>query len=414
MKLPSFTITALISAGNILSMAQNYAFVDAATAKAHQPKKKEAPKPKEEQKEERTLDEMRSILRKKIKTMTELRMKTVGLRRGHLRLTGRKCTLGVGKGDSYTDVGVLSCELDTHYCLEDLLSSTGGVCAEVVSGDEADGSEKVAGDADVSVEGVVPGDMAEVGSEDEASTAVGTVSPEEDVIGDVIDGPAVSAGGLDVDEDAAVNQIAVVKLLTVKDKMKLEYLHKKKLEAGESIQECTPQSNGDFIVDGAGILSGCENSSHVCMPDASSYQGGTCLDIEVATNDVEGGFKGRDGSRRYLADHLIGCVYGNGTVGFKCDEPGACGDLQETFIQNSIGCGSCRGYGACTGLTGKFVTPYILSTVVVLLNISYSSINLESSSVGESSCNAGNACRFDDSLGERTVKPRVTLFFNSN
>jgi hypothetical protein len=249
--------------------------------------------------------------------------------------------------------------LDTHYCLEDLLSSTGGVCVEVVSGDEADGSEKVAGDADVSVEGVVPGDVAELGSEDEAFVAVGNVSPEGGAIGDVIDGRAVSVGELYVDEDAAVNQIAVVKLLTVKDKLKLEYLHKEKLEAGESIQECTPQSNGDFIIDGAGILSGCENSSHVCMPDSSSSQGGTCLDMKVATSDVGGGFKERDGSRRYLADHLIGCVYRNGTAGFKCDEPGACGDLPETFIQNSIGCGSCRAYGACTGLTGKFVTQYI-------------------------------------------------------
>jgi hypothetical protein len=360
LSLSSFaSITALISTGNVLSMAQNYAFVDAATAKAHQPKKKEAPKPKEEQKEERTLDEMRSILRKKIKTMTELRMKTVGLRRGHLHLTGRKCTPRVGKGDSYTDVGVLSCELDTHYCLEDLLSSTGGVCAEVVSEDEADGSEKVAGDAYVSVEGIVPCDVAKVGLEDEASVSVGNISPEGGTIGDVIDGGVVGAGDSDVNEDAAVNQIAVIKLLTVRDKMKLEYLHKKKLDVGESVQECTPQSNGDFILDGAGILSGCENSSHVCMPDASSSQGGTCLDMKVATSDVGGGFKERGGSRRYLADHLIECVYGNGTAGFKCDEPGACGDLPESFIQNSIGCGSCRGYGACTGLTGKFVTPYI-------------------------------------------------------
>jgi hypothetical protein len=150
----------------------------------------------------------------------------------------------------------------------------------------------------------------------------------------------------------------------------------RKLEGGESIQECTPQSNGDFIVLGAGILSGCENSSHVCVPDASSSQGGTCLDIKVATSDVEGGFKGRDGSHRYLADRLINCVYRNGTAGCKCDEPGACGDLSEAFIQNNIGCGSCRAYGACTDLTGKFANPCILPSVVVLLNMSYSSFNI--------------------------------------
>jgi hypothetical protein len=47
---------------------------------------------------------------------------------------------------------------------------------------------------------------------------------------------------------------------------------------------------------------------------------------------------------------------------------------------------------------------------VVLLNISYSFFNLESSSVGEGSCNAGNACHSDDNLGERIVKP--SIFFN--
>jgi hypothetical protein len=100
LSLSSFAITALISTGNVLSTAQNYAFVGAATAKAYQPKKKQAPKPKEEKKEERMLDEIRSILRKKIKTMTELRMKTVGLRGGHLRLTGGKC---VKPGDTYLE-----------------------------------------------------------------------------------------------------------------------------------------------------------------------------------------------------------------------------------------------------------------------------------------------------------------------
>jgi hypothetical protein len=48
-------------------------------------------------------------------------------------------------------------------------------------------------------------------------------------------------------------------------------------------------------------------------------------------------------------------AYGYGTLGFKCDKPGACGDLSEAFIQSNIGCGSCRAYGACRGLTGKFV-----------------------------------------------------------
>jgi hypothetical protein len=352
MKLPSFTISALIATGNVLSIAQNYAIVDAATAKAHQPKKKEAPKLKEEQKEERTLEEMRSILRNKIKAKTELRMKTAGLRGGHPRLTGRKCNPGVGKGNSYMDVGVLSCELATHYCLEDLLSSTGGVCAEVVSEDEA-GSEKVASDADVPVEGVVPGEVGEVGSEDEASVVVGA-----DVIG-----ARVGDGDSDVDED----EIKVLRLLTPKDMLILQRLLEEKF-AGGSTEECTAQSNGDFIVD-AGILSGCKNSSYVCMPDSSSSKGGICLDFKLPTNDVERAkVNGGEGRR-----HLTQCTYRNGTAGVKCQGSRACGGLTSSFISTNIGCGSCNSYGACNDMTGEFVNPkYILSSVVVLLIVSYS------------------------------------------
>jgi hypothetical protein len=47
---------------------------------------------------------------------------------------------------------------------------------------------------------------------------------------------------------------------------------------------------------------------------------------------------------------------------------------------------------------------------MVPLNISSSKFNLESSSVGEGSCNAGNACRFDKSLGERIVNPSNSSF----
>jgi hypothetical protein len=283
--------------------------------------------------------------------------------------------------------------LATHYCLEDLLSSTGGVCAEVVSGDEADSSENVAGHA---VEGVfLPGDLTKVDSEDEDFAVGGT-----DVIG-----ARVVGGDSDADEDAVVNQIKVLHLLTPKDKLKLRHLLEEKF-AGGSVEECTPQSNGDFIVD-AGMLSGCKNSSHVCVPVASSSRGGSCLDFKLGTSDVERAkVKDREGHR-----HLTECTYRNGTAGVKCQGSQACGGLSSSFISTNIGCGSCNSYAACTGMTGKFFSPkYILSSVVlVLLNISYSPFNLESSSVGEGSCNAGNACHFDESLGERIDKP-TTLF----
>jgi hypothetical protein len=47
---------------------------------------------------------------------------------------------------------------------------------------------------------------------------------------------------------------------------------------------------------------------------------------------------------------------------------------------------------------------------VVLLNIFIALFNLESSSIGEGSCNAGNACRFDESLGKRIVKQSNSFF----
>jgi hypothetical protein len=254
--------------------------------------------------------------------------------------------------------------LATHYCLEDRLSSTGGVCAEVVSGDEADGSEKVASDADVAGEEVVVlGDVGEVSSEEVAPVAAVNAPLKGGDFGDVIDAQVVN-GESDVDEDVVgvegdekddVNQIKAVKLLTLKDKLDIKRLLEEKSEAaGSGREECTPQSNGDFIID-AGILSGCKKSDHFCVPDASSSEGGTCLDINLVTSDVGGGFDERVGSHRYLADHLTQCVYRNGTAGFKCDEHGACGDLSEAFIQRNIACGSCRAYGACRGLTGKFV-----------------------------------------------------------
>jgi hypothetical protein len=144
LSLPSFAITALISTGNVLSTAQNYAFVYAATAKAHQPKKKEAPKPKEEQQEEHTSEEMRSILRNKIKAKTELRMKTVGLGGGDGYAPpneGQECsineTFNVGEARD-ADVGIFfRCGKD-EYCVEDPASSLGGRCIKFDIEDEQD------------------------------------------------------------------------------------------------------------------------------------------------------------------------------------------------------------------------------------------------------------------------------------
>jgi hypothetical protein len=134
LSLPSFAITAPISTGNVLSTAQNYAFVDAATAKAHQPKKKEAPKPLEEhQKEERTLEEMRSILRNKIKAKAELRMKAVGLHGGDGDAPpnkGQECSINESfkvREASDADVGIFGCGKD-EYCVEDPAFSLGGRC----------------------------------------------------------------------------------------------------------------------------------------------------------------------------------------------------------------------------------------------------------------------------------------------
>jgi hypothetical protein len=138
-------------------------------------------------------------------------------------------------------------------------------------------------------------------------------------------------------------------LLTPKDKLKLQHLLEENF-AGGSVEECTPQFTNDFIVD-AGILSGCKNSSHVCVPDASSSQGGTCLDFKLAASERTK----VKGSERHR--HLNECTYRNGTAGFKCKASQACGGLTSSFISTNIGCGSCNAYGACTDMTGKFITP---------------------------------------------------------
>jgi hypothetical protein len=167
---------------------------------------------------------------------------------------------------------------------------------------------------------------------------------------DVIDAH-VGDGDPDADEDGVMNQIKVLKLLTPKDKLKLQHLLEEKF-AGGSVEECTPQSNGDFIVD-AGVLSGCKNSSYVCVPDTSSSQGGVCLVFELATSAVERAkVKGGDGHR-----HLTECTYRNGTAGVKCQGSQACGGLTSSFISTNIGCGSCNSYAACTDMTGEFVDP---------------------------------------------------------
>lgn len=434
LSIPSSTL-ALLSSGIILSNAQTYTFVKAASdTESPQPQEEEAPAPQdaEEQQLRSILDEKLSALKKKIRAKTELRKK-VGSRGEYFRTSGKKCNKG--QEDSDTDVGVLFCEFPTHLCLEELLSSTGGVCAEVVSRVKG-GLEKGAAAEDKEAKGVVfgGGGMIDASKRDsglEASDAAGGKVEGKGVVlgggglsdaaGDEVEATVVfrGSGDIAVNEEVVLEDLGVVglkgvsagldsvdvnevvhgaggvpkegavlgyaigsvdatldgisygmeddftrgadadaaktlKLLTLRDKLKVGQLLKEKLESGEAVEECTPGSNDDYFVD-AGVLSGCKFFDHICMPDTSSSRGGICLGIDTDSNDH--GVERGDQNHRYLTDHLTECVYRNGTSGFKCDKLGACGDLSEAFIQNNIGCGSCRAYGACRGLTGKFVNP---------------------------------------------------------
>ena len=112
-------------------------------------------------------------------------------------------------------------------------------------------------------------------------------------------------------------------------------------------EECSPYPKS-FKQPDVGVLS-CSDPQDVCVKSSKSSLGGFCLNSDI---DLEAHGHYVEHERQLLSTQS--CTYANGTEGGeKCKGMHACKDLNESFIENYIGCGSCNGYGACWGISGK-------------------------------------------------------------
>lgn len=276
------------------------------------------------------------------------------------------------------DVGILKgCDNPYLYCIEDTSSSLGGVCAQAIDTDK-----KVRATNKSS-------NMASVDKEDEVHAVVGDKEK-----------------GITNSHTIVTNEL---KLVNMKDNIKARRILKDKKSVGEESssligEEChLGNGNNPGFVD-VGILNRCGQVGHVCIEHYSSTLGGVCVDIGSDVEEEVDSFRRFNQSEKSL---FTACTYKNGTSGEKCSGHRACGGLSDSFINTNIGCGSCNAYSACRGLTGESIYFKILGSLLTFSidTVSYlftmhGIIHIESSSVGEQSCNGGNACRYDRSTGK--------------
>lgn len=131
-----------------------------------------------------------------------------------------------------------------------------------------------------------------------------------------------------------------------------KHLYETQVSSSNPRAECSPfpkTFQANYSAD-TGILAFCENPRQICIKDAKSSFGGFCADPFSSFDGVMSENMLIDRQRR-----LTACHYQNGTAGgTKCAGGRACDGLTELFIANSIGCGSCNGYGACQYISGKY------------------------------------------------------------
>ena len=226
-------------------------------------------------------DEMSRRLRKKIKAKRELRKKlrTSG---AYLTTLEEECDPDpmshAGNLTKNLDLGILDCG-DEEYCIRDLSSTTGGVCAVVVN--ENSGLVRARGK-----------------------------TKYEDL------GDWMVSGGKQL------------KMLTFRYQNKVQHILEENKVGGAGRysalveEECHPGTNQGYIDVG---VNGCQNSTHYCIEDSSSSLGGTCVHIDWDVNDsyASSGYEG------------IPCHFTNGTAGVKCQGYKACDGSNE----NNIKCG---------------------------------------------------------------------------
>lgn len=294
------TVGAILSSCTVLSKYESFLLAEAATNS----------KVKQDAEYKYSLEEMFLRLKQKLRAKTELRKK-LGSHGGYLVFSsGENCSpfqdsfqFEREEGDT-TDVGILGCRNPEQLCIEDASFSLGGICADVIN--------------------------------------------RGDVVTEIDPGLTKT------------KKIEQFKPVFLKDKLRANYLVQQNIvEGGGQARffmqgECTPPPSVFELIHtsvDAGILGRCQNSDNICVKDPSSFLGGTCVDISAQVDDfipLDTAFE--RGRHLFLTE----CYYRNGTSGMKCSHPQACHGLTSSFVYSNIGCGSCNGYGACVGMSGKF------------------------------------------------------------
>ena len=226
-------------------------------------------------------DERSRRLRQKIKAKLELKKK---LRTGqaYLATLEEECDPdpmpNAGNLTEILDLGILDCN-DGEYCIRDLSSTTGGICAKLVNEDSSEVRDR-------------------------------RKTNYEDI------GDWMVSGGKQL------------KMLTFRYQNKVQHFLEENKVGGAGRysalvkEECHPGTNQGYVDISN---NGCQISTHYCVEDSSSSLGGTCVHIDWDVNDsyASSGYEG------------IPCHFTNGTAGIKCQGYKACDGSNE----NNIKCG---------------------------------------------------------------------------
>lgn len=232
--------------------------------------------------EEIDWEERSTRLREKLAAMADLRMK-LWTRGGHVVKSKKECRPhGPAAEDKKgSDIGILGCGSSGDICIQDSSSSLGGVCAAVVLDEGGYGNTTVRFDQEG---GVVP---------------------------------------------RRPKKFSMLKPLSGGVKSKVKNILESVKDGGATGEECDPGTNEGYLE--VGDSNPCKNSGHVCVKDAASTLGGTCVDV------------GHENAQFFslIPPKKKPCQFSNGTWSFKCAALNACAGFNEATIDQFVGCGSC-------------------------------------------------------------------------
>jgi hypothetical protein len=217
-------------------------------------------------------------LKEKLKTMAHLRTKLWTRQGYHVVKSKKECRPNGREAPDLSDTGILLCGSSGDICIPDSSSSLGGVCA-LIRGGEEDEDETVLHEYD----------------ERKLSSRSENFSMLK---------PLAAKGGS--------------KVMNILESGRDGY-------SSQIGEECDPGTNEGYVEVGA--ANPCMSSGHVCVRDANSKLGGTCVDIGLDGNLLAGSQE----------SNLVRCTKSDGTRTRKCAGQGAC----EGTDPNKIKCGSC-------------------------------------------------------------------------